>query len=264
MLEWNRLSENQLTDYVNLNLTLDEQAERVIEIIENVVFTEDVIETERKSTGFSYNWRNMDDDSLIYFILLNITLLDQAKDVYTNNLGLKSLTNDVKDLIDESINEFSLTNTLTLQQLWNILVNHGYEVRSTGQDGLNEWQPYKNTLKNYKIDVELKVDNGIKYLCEEHYNSDEGIFVYNDIEINNEVESAHFLIQHCRIPKLMNFKLSILKLLQIAYNAGQFLAEQYVNNTYPDEIINMYYENNMDKLTTYVKGVSFLVPYIQH
>ena len=163
MLEGNRLSENQLTDYVNLNLTLDEQAERIIEIVTDVIFTDDVIENERKSSEFSYNWREMDDDLLIYFISINMTLLDQAKDIYNNNLGLMLKTDEVKALIHETIDEFSLTNTLTLLQLWNILFDHGYEVRSTGQDGLNEWQPYKNTLKNYKIDVELKVDNGIKY-----------------------------------------------------------------------------------------------------
>ena len=112
MLEWNRLSKNQLADYVDLNLTLDQQAERVIEIVTDIMFTDDVIENERKSTGFSYHWRKMDDDSLIHFISINMTLLDQAKDVYNNNLGSKVLTEDVKDLIDEIIDEFSLTNMI--------------------------------------------------------------------------------------------------------------------------------------------------------
>ena len=105
MLEWSRLSDDQLADYVDLNLTLDQQVERVIEIVEYVIFTDDINE-------FSYDLESIDNNSLIYFISINMTLLDQAKDIYTNNLGSMSITDDIEALIDETIDKFSLTNMI--------------------------------------------------------------------------------------------------------------------------------------------------------
>ena len=100
MLEWSRLSDHQLADYIDINLTLDQQAERVIEIVEDVILTDE----------YSYDWESK--DSLIYFISLNMTLLDQAKDIYNNNLGSMLKTDEVKALIEETIDEFSLTNMI--------------------------------------------------------------------------------------------------------------------------------------------------------
>ena len=51
---------------------------------------------------------------------------------------------------------------------------------------------------------------------------------------------------------MANGYLSELKLLQIAYNIGQFQAE-ILNNTYDKKIIQFIEDNNMYEMKTYIK-----------
>ena len=62
-----------------------------------------------------------------------------------------------------------------------------------------------------------------------------GLFVV----LSNTVESEHFFIQHFRIPAMENYVLSEKKYAQIAYNAGQFLADRE-NGKYSQEIMDYY------------------------
>ena len=113
MLEWNLLDDNQLSQYIHLNLTLDEQAERIITLDNDVILIDDVLENERENARFSYDWSRMSINSISKFISFNITLLDQAKDIYTNNLGKMLKTDDVKVLMHETVDKFSGLTDLT-------------------------------------------------------------------------------------------------------------------------------------------------------
>ena len=72
-----------------------------------------------------------------------------------------------------------------------------------------------------------------------------------EFEIDNTIESQHFLAQHFRLPILCDFTLPIVKLAQIAYNAGQFKAERD-NGVYNKEVLDFYDRHQLDSISTYV------------
>lgn len=168
-------------------------------------------------------------------------------------------------------NSQSLTNTSTLGELWDQMVNHGYYVRIHDKNGLEEWQPYKKLYSNYYLEGldGIDIDNHVKYLCGEFYKphgkeDEESIFEYGDLKLKNTIDYNHFFVQHCRIPKLMDYKVSVLKFLQIAYNAGQFSAERKLNkDSYDQKILDFYDQNSWNNIDTFAKNVSHSVPKVK-
>ena len=144
---------------------------------------------------------------------------------------------------------------VSLQDLWNSIVKKGYYIRFAGKDGLKSWQPIKTELSEF--DISFSFNKNIFNLANEMYfvhpddnDHQNAKFIFNNIKLDNTIELHHFFIQHFRIPKMINAeKISLLKLMQIAYNAGQFLASR---NCYPIEVLNFYDDNNMGKLETYI------------
>ena len=82
-------------------------------------------------------------------------------------------------------------------------------------------------------------------------------FTFNNIDANGElIETNHYLVQLFRIPiqfcKLGTAEersLSILKLLQIAYNVGQLKG---VIDEYPAEVVEWLRRNRMLKISAYL------------
>ncbi len=104
MIDWEILTQKQLIDYIDSNLSLPEQAERVYDIDNIIIPT--YVEVLLLSSSYSLSevsWSNLTIDQLGNFIRLNITLQDQAKDIFYNRLGNKELTPSVVSLIDRRI-----------------------------------------------------------------------------------------------------------------------------------------------------------------
>jgi len=165
------------------------------------------------------------------------------------------------------------TNTLELSELWEHVINIGYNVRKTGADGLAAWQPLKKLFTTYKsnpplifgerINRILKV--GLVYTRIANDPDDEKVKVMiinadkSSIICDNTVESQHFFIQHFRIPIMLmgeekkETEFSVLKLLQIAYNVGQYSADaENKENTYNPIIKQFYKDNQLNRLSTYI------------
>jgi hypothetical protein len=76
------------------------------------------------------------------------------------------------------------------------------------------------------------------------------------ITLNNLDESSHFFIQHFRILKLENYTLSVVKLMQIAYNSGQLLAQNVISR-YDPVVFDFFTRNNLGELNTYVLEILY-------
>ncbi|XWV26468.1 putative orfan [Tupanvirus soda lake] len=152
--------------------------------------------------------------------------------------------------------------THTLKDIWNEIVDVGYRTRSTRQNGLAAWQPYKAKYSNFNLEG---YEKGIPMKNSFIDFSESLNYQYNDIKehtdvilkfdgqiLNNTTETHHFLIQHFRIPKLEKYNLSVLKTLQLAYNIGQLKAVFDKENVYTDELISLYHEKKLDDISTYI------------
>jgi hypothetical protein len=149
---------------------------------------------------------------------------------------------------------------LNLSQLWHETYNFGVHVRKNNKDGFVEWGPLKTKYSKYYI---ANNDDGIPLL--DSFKEFEEKLVYNleindldhlnvVMEINSKImnnKDHHFFIQHFRIPKMFNYKLTVVKLLQIAYNAGQLKADMD-DNRYDGDIISFYTQNSLYDIKTYV------------
>ena len=73
----------------------------------------------------------------------------------------------------------------------------------------------------------------------------------NDIVLTNSKSVDHFIIQHLRIPTMLNYKLPLIKILQLAYNAGHVKSE-FEKGTYHKDIAKFYHEHKLSEISTYL------------
>ena len=157
----------------------------------------------------------------------------------------------------------------TLQELWNKTMDYGYEVRKSKKDGLESWQPLKKEYANYFIkgyDEGIPVNESfnkimkkIKYQIGSDEKEHTDVMVSIGKETVDNLDKNHFFVQHFRIPVLEKNKLpvleknklSVVKVLQIAYNAGQYKAEAEKKN-YPTTILEFYDENKLNDIETFI------------
>lgn len=148
-----------------------------------------------------------------------------------------------------------------IDQLWEITMKYGFNVRNNNLNGLEYWNKLKNILVQYNIELEWIPEAISRY----NYMIDE--FNIKDIEMNDELkdimskdidtkkllwEQTHFFLQHSRIPKNNEKSCNLIRLMQIAYNAGQFYAERK-KNAYSQKITNWY---DLSHLRTYISYVT--------
>lgn len=150
-----------------------------------------------------------------------------------------------------------------LVTLWAVFVNFGYKVRNGSLDGRAGWQLCKDFLLD-RFTQEVAINDQIKTLADQYYkpagqDENESSFNYLDVQLKNEVEVHHFFIQHFRIPHIGNYKLTLLKLFQIAYNVGQFMAE-CEKNSYEFCIRAFHQQHKLDQLSTFVTSKDDFVP----
>lgn len=163
----------------------------------------------------------------------------------------------------------------SLKQFFTAFIELGYDVRSNKKNGLLTWQKYKNqleplTIEGYENGIPLnnnfpllvkKIHYNVEKNDENHENVTIKLNLHKDnmelinlkqFELHNNIETHHFLVQHFRIPIMQKYKLSVQKILQIAYNIGQLKADFEKGNIHDENIKFFYDENQLDKFVTYI------------
>jgi len=166
---------------------------------------------------------------------------------------------------------------LDVEEIFNMIIDYGFTIRkfvllTTPKDniGLNAWRMIKESFSDFKfltnsgealskITVNKKLIELIESLIEEKlYVFDEDDkeqekvkLTINSIELDNQIDSEHFLIQHYRILVTSNFELSPMKLMQVAYNIGQLKAQNKIKN-YDEKLMDYYKENKLNNVNTFI------------
>lgn len=135
-----------------------------------------------------------------------------------------------------------------IKDLWNGIIKYGYRTRQNKLNGLERWNNLKKIIPNIKIEwteKSKKIFDELKnFGVDSSENAEEaGLEKY-------EWDRNHFLIQHGRIIK-NNPDGNLIRLLQIAYNIGQFKYEMEIK-PYSSEINDYYIRNELNKLDTYL------------
>jgi len=159
---------------------------------------------------------------------------------------------------------------MNVLDFWNLAYNTGIAVRASKGDGLALWKPLKSFFNNcYLQDYnKIPVKEDIKKLAMsiEFASSDDAmedaIIKIEHKEYKNEIDFYHFFIQHFRIPLVEKEKLSMTKLMQIAYNAGQFKSARDQGDYKDDEkMLDFYDKNDLSNITTFIdKSVLTEIP----
>lgn len=148
---------------------------------------------------------------------------------------------------------------MKLQNLWENTMNEGYDIRIRNLNGLERWQIFKKEYTNYHLEsgpVELKPSfielcKTMNYI-EDPNNEKDDTITLNGRKLKNQGDN-HFFVQIFRIPTKENFKLSVLKFMQIAYNIGQVKALIKLDGRLiDDDVINFYDEHRLGHIETYI------------
>jgi len=150
----------------------------------------------------------------------------------------------------------------SLLELWKDTLQTGYYVRKNKSDGLASWQPLKvkystnNTVYQLSDKIIGLINCCFKKGVDTMEYTDCSVVLLGEssIAIKNGSDIPHFFVQHFRIPFMAGGKeISFFKLMQIAYNAGQFRAASEESNAYDCHTKNFYSDNKLDNLETYVQ-----------
>ena len=148
------------------------------------------------------------------------------------------------------------------------------DLKHSDKFGQEAWGFLKKYFSNYDFDmkhlgikstIDVKsIKYPISYNVESHDKEHEkvNLTIFNSnklsIKLNNLIEAEHFFIQHFRILELENYKLSVVKLMQIAYNSGQFLAQSKNSpKSYNSIIANFFNEYNISNINTYILEILY-------
>ena len=148
-----------------------------------------------------------------------------------------------------------------MEELFNLVKNYGYIVRTNNLDGLTSWNEMKTLLS--KICECLTWSINIINLNEEPISSIKDSYNYvhdtlgmrgeeDEKECNLNWEKFHFFLQLVRIPK--NNECNLVRLAQIAYNLGQLSAVYDDDSVYTSTVKRFYTINNLGVMSTYTKS----------
>lgn len=168
--------------------------------------------------------------------------------------------------IEELQSTYFRNHSVSLRELWQIVYNYGVEVRSRfPKEGQKAWELCKDKLSKLWLDID--VNDKLQDLFQDKYvvgpdtkDHTQSELVIGDKKLRNEIENHHFCVQLARVWKLEfqkfnNRKLSVLKLMQLAYNAGQLsvvMSKDTSHQIYPKEFVEFYEINKLDQIETYI------------
>ena len=138
-----------------------------------------------------------------------------------------------------------------IYDLWEEFTNVGYMIRKSDKDGNAGWESIKVLIPTLSVVWSEKSKTYFDKLVELGVNGAETPEVATLSK--SEWERHHYLIQHGRIIK-RNPEGNLQRLLQIAYNAGQFKAE-LEKDAYPIDQLKYYLVNDLNKVTSYIEKI---------
>ena len=133
------------------------------------------------------------------------------------------------------------THKTTLKLMWEMAYTTGIKTRQIeGQDGKKNWDLIKESIQLNIAYVKQKIEEAekqVKFIQLENQITRE-IMEYEHKDDEGKVinEKNHFMIQTIRIPNEIEF--SIVRLIQIAYNIGQYEGIGEDINTLPRKELN--------------------------
>ena len=133
---------------------------------------------------------------------------------------------------------------------------YGYKVRLTQMDGLVAWKQLAKIFALYNPPIEWKKNLSEMYTYISNQDEKYGI---QDIDQSDSSERelweiSHFFFQHVRIPpNNQDEKALLLRLIQIAYNTGQFVAsvEIYKKRGFYSWL-SYYHKHDMANIESYI------------
>jgi len=141
-----------------------------------------------------------------------------------------------------------------IEKLWKIMINYGYDVRINKKDGLERWNFVKPLFPPFSLNWKESSKKIYNDLVELGVNNSE---TSEESGLSHvEWERNHYLLQHGRII-YKNPEGSLVRLMQIAYNIGQFRAEQE-KKSYSVKQLTYYRTHKLDLLNTYIDNISKL------
>jgi len=139
-----------------------------------------------------------------------------------------------------------------IYELWEISINYGYNTRINKKDGFENWNLFKKILPDCKLEWKDTTNTIYTDLIALDVNADDD--EKKSGFSHAEWERHHYLIQHGRIIH-NNPSGSLIRLLQIAYNAGQFKAE-LEKRIYPAKQLQYYISHELNRVTTYISNIT--------
>ena len=152
---------------------------------------------------------------------------------------------------------------MNLQQLFDIIKTYGINTRKNSPSkGLENWNKIKEVLPSIQIQWLPHVKEMYRYMKEvldiiedepvvEDKSSPNAPPIRDEKDALNHAqwEYHHFFLQHVRIPTLNFDQGSLMRVMQIAYNAGQY---NVCLDHYSADLRKYYIDNKLDCLETYV------------
>ena len=148
-----------------------------------------------------------------------------------------------------------------MEELFNLIKNYGYIVRTNNLDGLTSWNEMKATLSTINC-AELTWNIKLRNLNRKKITNLKNAYNYvhgylgmlgeDNLTEKKDLnwEKFHFFLQLVRIP-YKNPDCELVRLCQIAYNLGQ-LSAVYDDAVYIPNVKQFYEMNNLDKMSTYI------------
>lgn len=141
---------------------------------------------------------------------------------------------------------------ITVYDLWKNVLTYGEVAKEKNLDTLDSWKRLRNILSKYPILGKWKIDSFNLY----NQINDLGLIDENQKNTKKDNWEKGFLyIQHGRIPIKNKMKPTLLKLLQISFNAGQ-LRQLMINQNdkfYNQIMRDFYLTNALDQADTYME-----------
>jgi hypothetical protein len=181
-------------------------------------------------------------------------------DLIPNNLSCFVMNRNILLPIKYTLQQHG--GTITLEQVFEKVVNFGSHVRKNRLDGLQKWNVLKKILNdvtglsdscNWRISCKLDSDEPVTDIEQiYHFVHDELGMKGDDTDDESSPfwEAHHFALQLIRIPR-NNPKVSLQRLLQVAYNIGQFKVE-VEKGSYSMDVINFVKNNRLDSMDSYI------------
>jgi len=148
-----------------------------------------------------------------------------------------------------------------IQQLFDLAIQYGYESYRNDLDGQESWNKLKDKMNSSKIcewQISRNFSDGrdINYIEQIYSKIHDELQMHgeeddmNKYSITKKVwERFHFVLQTIRIPK--NSPCSLQKIIQIAFNIGQYMVANE-NMNYSPEVNEFITSNNLDKVESYI------------